>query len=368
VTADASGNWLVMLAPGTYTATATAAGFQSAQVTRTVTSGATTWSSIGVTATSMPDRQAPEVMFTAPTANSMLDVAMVTVTGTASDDRGALAEVRVALNGGAEQRVPVMSGRFSFDLLLKPGTNTLVAKATDAAGNEGTATVTASFLAGVSGTVTRAGDGAVPIEGATLELREAGSGTVVSTTTSAADGAYTLAVGLVPADYLLVTKAMGFRTASETVSVPEDRRLTVDVALMPGEDMPGEASVRFLEPMDGAEVMTDSVTVYGQVTGFDVAGVTVNGQVAELVGAGGFSATVPVSEGENVITATASGIAGESAVGRLSVKFTKAPGGIAPVDPKKGAAGGCGCQGAAGVWPMVVVAAPLTRRRRASRA
>ncbi|MDX2012257.1 MAG: N-acetylmuramoyl-L-alanine amidase [Myxococcaceae bacterium] len=365
VTADGSGNWLFMLAPGTYTVTAAAQGFQSAQVSRTVTSGATTWGSIGVTATSMPDRQPPELMFTAPTASAMLDVGMVTVTGTASDDRGAVAEVRLALNGAAEQRVPVMAGRFSVDVLLKPGTNTLVAKATDGAGNEGTATVTASFLAGVRGTVTRAGDGAVPIEGATVELREAASGTMVSTATSAADGTYTLAVGQVPADYLLVAKATGFRTASETVSVPEDRRVTVDVALMPGEDMPGEASVRFLEPMDGAEVMTDSVTVYGQVVGFDVAGVQVNGVTAELVGAGGFSATVPLMEGENALTATASGIAGESAVGRLTVKYAKAPGsGLAPVDPKKGVAGGCGCQGASAAWPVVVLAVALVRRRR----
>jgi uncharacterized protein (TIGR03382 family) len=332
-----------------------------------VTSGATTWGSIGVTATSMPDRQAPEVMFTAPSANAMLDVAMVTVAGTASDDRGAVAEVRLALNGGAEQRVPVAGGRFVVDLLLKPGTNTLVAKATDAAGNEGSATVNAAFLAGVVGTVTRAGDGAVPVAGASLELREAGSGTVVSTATSAADGAYTLAVGSVPADYLLVTKAAGFRAASETVSVPEDRRLTVDVALLSGEDQPGEASVRFLEPLEGAELMTDSVTVYGQVTGFDVASVQVNGQAAELVGAGGFSATVPLEEGENVLTSTAAGIAGESAVGRLTVRYGKLPASdLAPVDPKKGVAGGCGCQGAGGAWPMVVVAAMVLRRRRAS--
>jgi uncharacterized protein (TIGR03382 family) len=303
-------------------------------------------------------------MFTAPTANAMLDVGMVTVTGTASDDRGAVSEVRLTLNGGAEQRVPVMSGRFLVDLLLEPGTNTLVAKAVDGAGNAGTATVSASFLAGVRGTVVRAGDGAVPVVGATVELREASSGTMVSSATSAADGTYTLAVGLVPADYLLVTKAMGYRTASETVSVPEDRRLTVDVTLTPGDDVTGEASVRFLEPMDGAEVMTDSVTVYGQVTGFDVAGVVVNGQTAELVGAGGFSATVPLTEGENVLTATASGIAGESAVGRLTVKYTKAPASITPVNPRMGAAGGCGCQGAGAVSPLTVLALGLVRRRR----
>ncbi|MCA2977258.1 MAG: N-acetylmuramoyl-L-alanine amidase [Myxococcaceae bacterium] len=365
VTADGSGNWLVSLPPGTYTATAAATGYQSAMVTRTVTSGQTVWGSIGLTATAMPDRQAPEVTFTSPAPGAMLDVAMVTVAGTASDDRGPVAEVRLALNAGAGLAVPVTGGRFTADVLLKPGTNTLVASATDAAGNEGAGRVTASFLAGLRGTVSRAGDGAVPIGGATLELREPGTGAVVSTAMSGNDGTYALAVGTVPADYLVVTKAPGFRPASETVSVPEDRRLTFDVALTPGEEQPTEASVRFVEPMDGAEVLTDTVTVYGQVSGFDVAGVTVNGQPAELVGAGGFSATVPLTPGENAITATATGIGGESATGRLTVRYAKASGAAGPGGASMDVVGGCGCQGAGAAWPLaVLVTLALGRRRR----
>jgi hypothetical protein len=287
----------------------------------------------------------------------MLDVAVVQVQGTASDDRGAVAQVRVALNGGAEQVVPVTAGGFTVELKLAPGTNTLVVKARDAANNEGSATVMALFLAGVVGTVTKAGDGAVAIEGATVELREASSGTVVSTATTDAQGKYALAVGTVPADYTLVARASGHVTSTETVSIPDDRRITVDVALTVGSSMTTEAGLKFIEPMDGAEVMTDTVTVYGQVTGFDVAGVKVNGVTAELVGAGGFSATVPLTRGANVIEAIASGISGESVSGKLTVTWKGVVNG-GEADTVIG-----GCSTAAGLYPLAV-AALLFRRRR----
>ncbi|MBM4783505.1 MAG: hypothetical protein GQE15_38000, partial [Archangiaceae bacterium] len=125
--------------------------------------------------------------------------------------------------------------------------------------------------------------------------------------------------------------------------------------------MTTEAALKFIEPMDGAEVMTDSVTVYGQVTGFDVAGVKVNGVSAELVGAGGFSATVPLTRGANVIEAVASGISGESVSGKLTVTWKGVVSG-GEADTVIG-----GCSTAAGVSPLVL-AALLFRRRRNARA
>lgn len=359
VMTNATGDYSVALPAGTYTVTVTKTGYQQAQASRAVTAGQTATANVGMTSTSMPDTRAPEVMVNNPAPGAMLDVAVVQVQGTASDDRGAVAEVRVSLNGGAEQVVPVMAGGFTVELKLAPGTNTLVVKARDAANNEGTATVTASFLAGVVGTVTKAGDGAVAIEGATVELREASSGTVVSTATTDAQGRYTLAVGTVPADYTLVARASGHVTSTETVSIPDDRRITVDVALTVGASMTTEAGLKFIEPMDGAEVMTDSVTVYGQVTGFDVAGVKVNGVTAELVGAGGFSATVPLMRGANVIEAVASGISGESVSGKVTVTWK----GVVSGGEAETVIGGCST--AAGLSPLVLAALVFRRRRNA---
>ncbi len=364
VMTNAAGDYSVTLPVGTHTATVTKTGYQQAQVTRAVVAGQTASAPVGLSATMMADTRAPEVMVNSPSVGAMLDVATVQVQGTASDDRGAVSEVRVSLNAGAEQVVPVASGAFSVELKLKAGTNTLVVKARDAANNEGSATVTASFLAGVTGLVTKAGDGAVALAGATVELREASSGTVVSTATSAADGRYTLAVGTVPADYTLTARAAGHRPSSETVSIPDDRRITVDVALTPGESMTGEASLRFIEPMEGADLMTDSVTVYGQVTGFDVAGVKVNGAAAELVGAGGFSATVALTRGSNVIEAVATGISGESVAGRVNVTFTPS---LKFADGTEKMAVVGGCSSAAGLGPLLAMLL-LARRRRQGRA
>ncbi|MBL8923413.1 MAG: carboxypeptidase regulatory-like domain-containing protein [Myxococcaceae bacterium] len=363
VTTSASGDYSLSLPPGTYTVTVTKAGYQQAQASRAVTAGQTATANVGLTSTTTPDTRAPEVVVNAPALGARLDVAMVQVRGTASDDRGAVAEVRVSLNGGAEQPVPVTTGAWQVELKLAPGTNTLVVKARDGANNEGTATVSAVFLAGVAGVVTKAGDGAQVLAGATLELRESSSGAVVSTATTDADGRYELAVGAVPADYTLVVRAAGHVTSSETVSVPDNRRLTVNVALTPGQMSGGEATLRFLEPLDGAEVMTDSVTLYGQVAGFDVATVTVNGAVAELVGAGGFSATVPLQRGANVIEAVAQGISGESVSGRLTVTWNgqhaTVPTKSLVAEPVVG-----GCSSGAGLAPLLTLALLLRRRSR----
>jgi hypothetical protein len=253
-TTSATGDFSVSLPAGTYTLTVTKPGYQQAQASRTVVAGQPVTANVGLTAVSTADTRPPEVVINSPSSGALLDLAVVQVRGTASDDRGAVAEVRLSLNGGAEQVVAVTGGAFSVDVKLKPGTNTLLVSAKDAANNTGSATVSASFLAGVIGTVTKAGDGAVAIAGATAELREASSGAVVSTGTTDATGRYTLAVGAVPADYTLVVRAAGHVTSSETVSIPDDRRLTVDVALTPGSMGTTEAALKFIEQIGRAHV------------------------------------------------------------------------------------------------------------------
>jgi hypothetical protein len=364
VMTNATGDFTVSLLPGTYTATVTKTGYQQALVTRTVTAGRTATAQVALTPTALPDTRAPEIVVNSPASGSMLDLANVTIAGTASDDRGAVADVRVSLNGGADRVVAVANGAFTFDVKLRAGTNTLLLKARDAANNEGTASVAVGFLAGVTGVVTKLGDGAVAIEGATLELREQGSGTVVSTATTDAAGRYTLAVGTVPADYTLVARAAGHQPSSETVSIPDDRRLTVDVSLQPGQSMTTEAMLRFVEPMDGAEVMTDTVTVYGQVTGFDVASVSVNGAAGELVGAGGFSATVQLRPGSNSIEAVATGISGESVSGRVTV-VSKQSSTIPRLGVAENVKGGCSTS--AGLVPLLGLMGLFAARRRVRR-
>ncbi len=361
VTTGADGAYLFTLPAGTYTVNVTKSGSLANQVTRTVSAGVTTWGSVGLSGTSSADTQAPQVAITFPSNEAALDLGRVDLRGTASDDRGAVGSVKVALNGGAETDVAVTSGAFTVELQLAPGTNTITVKATDAAGNVGTATARATFNAGVAGFVHLQGEAATRIEGASVELREAGSGTVVSTVTTDASGAYYAPVMTVPADYLVVVKKVGYLTASETVTVAAEARASLDVGLTPGTDAAAQASVEFIEPADEATINTDTVTIYGVVRGFDVASVVINGVTAELLGAGGFSATVPLTEGANVVEALATGVTGQTASARLTLhRKTLGQGGPGMVK------GGCGgCSTGLGFEALGLLAlVPLLRRRR----
>lgn len=361
LTTAADGVYLFTLPPGNYTVSVAKSGYQNNSVSRAVTSGAVTWGSVGLSSTSTADTQAPQVSITFPTNEAALDLGRVEVKGTASDDRGAIASVKVSLNGGAETDVAVTSGAFAIEVLLQPGTNTIVVSAVDAAGNPGSATTRATFNAGVAGFVHVAGDQTSRLEGASVELREPASGTVVSTVTTDASGAYYAPVMTVPADYLVVVKKTSYLTSSETISVPADQRLSLDVGLTAGLDEVIESALTFVEPMDGATVTTDTVTVYGTVRGFDVATVTVNGVAAELLGAGGFSATLPLTQGANVIEATAVGVTGQSIAARITVQH---PGATATEPGKvKGGCGGCSTGFGFEAFGLLALV-PLLRRRR----
>lgn len=345
--------------PGTYTIVAKKQGFADSQISRTAVVGAQTWGSMGLSSGS--DQQAPQVEIVFPASGASLDLGRIMLKGNASDDRGAVATVKVALNDGTPTDVAVNGGAFEIEVLLKPGSNSIEVTATDAANNVGRASSTATFNAGVAGFVHLAGDDSTRIEGASVELRESTSGTVVSTVTTDASGAYVAPVMTVPADYLVVVKKAGYRTASETVTVPEDQRLSLNVAIAAGSDEVEPASISFVEPMEGATISTDTVTIYGVVKGFDVAQVAANGVSAELLGAGGFSVTVPLTEGANEIEAVASGVNGQTVSAKLNVTRKTIGGGM---NLHNGAAGGCGCSSGVEVLVALSVLGLLRRRRR----
>lgn len=361
-TTGADGNWVFNLAPGTYTVTAAKAGFANNQQTRMVTTGQTAWGSVGLSTTSAPDQQKPVVAISFPSNAAQLDLAVLDLKGTASDDRGALASVKLSLNGGAAADVPVTGGAFTVQVKLKPGTNTLRVSAVDAAGNTGTAESTATFNAGVAGFVYAEDDETARIAGATLELLEPASGASVSTATADATGSFALGVMTVPADYKLVVKAPGFVSHVETVTVGDDRRVPLDISLMPGTNMGGERSIAFTEPEDGSTVNTESVTVYGIASGFDIASVTVNGKAGESLGGNGFSATVPLAEGSNTLVAEIIGIDGEKVSGTLHVNRKLTTG--KPHDDMK-AKGGCSSAGGLELFALVALLGGALRRRRA---
>ncbi|MBI9074333.1 MAG: hypothetical protein JEZ02_02895 [Desulfatibacillum sp.] len=86
------------------------------------------------------DTTAPVVAFTAPTAITYQNTAAFTFTGTADSDSGSVIDkVQVSLNGGAFTDVAVPSRKasvtWSYAATLAAGSNTLVARALDGAGN-----------------------------------------------------------------------------------------------------------------------------------------------------------------------------------------------------------------------------------------
>lgn len=350
-TTGADGYYEFTLPAGNVTVSVSKTGYTDNSYGRTITAGAVTWGSMDIEPVAV-DAQPPVVAITFPTDGAALDLGHLTLTGTVVDDGGPISSVKVSLNGGAVTDVAVTSGAFSVDVQLVPGTNTIVVSATDAATHTGSATSTVVFNAGLAGLITLAGDAATVIDGATIEVREAGSGTLVSSVTSDSTGAYAAAVMTVPADYLVTVRKDGYRTLSETVTVPAEQRLIANFSLTPGTDEVAEAQLHFVEPQDGATVVAANVTLYGQVNGFDVATVMVNGQPAELVGAGGFSITLRLTEGKNTINAAATGVNGQTVSGVMTLTY-------APPAKKKG----CGCS--SGTEVLVALAALVLVRRRA---
>ncbi len=363
VVTAADGMYDFSLAPGTYTVTVTKAGWANNSVTRTVTASAVIWGSVGLSTTGTADMQAPALNIAFPLDKASTDVAVLTLTGTASDNAGAVATVMLKLNGGAAQAVPVAAGKFSQQIKLGPGANILEISATDAAGNVGKDTATVTFNAGVSGFVHLVEDEASRVKNATIQLLDPATGDQIATATAGADGAFALNVMKVNTDFILVAKAPGFMTHSETFTIPDDERLSVKLPLTPGEDgTPDQFAINFMEPVDGSTVTAESVTVYGTVVGFEVASVTVNGQAAELIGAGGFSSTVSLVAGANLIEAVAKGTKGETLTAKMTVNRAGAgniPGNGDGNQQKTGCAALPGLELAA-----LAALLPLLRRRR----
>ncbi|MHB8877248.1 MAG: carboxypeptidase regulatory-like domain-containing protein [Myxococcaceae bacterium] len=361
-TTGADGMYAFTLAAGTHTVSASKSGYANASVTRAVAAGATVWGSVGLTGVASPDVQAPQVAISSPSNDAQLDLAVVTLTGTASDDRGPLAEVEVTTHCGGTVKAPVVHGKFSLELTLAPGANPLTVSAKDGSGNVGTATSTATFNAGLGGIVYGGDEESQRVTSATVELFDA-AGTKLAGTVTGATGAFALELTSVPLNGQLVVTAPGFRTWREGVSVPADRRLQLKIGLVEGTDEPGQqVSITLDSPRDGETVAAASVTVRGLVAGFAVASVTARGVQATVEEDGHFTALVPLSEGENLIEVVATGTLGETAKASLTV--IRASGSAAGPEEESQARGGCSATGvSASLW-LLLALLPAIRRRR----
>ena len=135
-----------------------------------------------------------------------------------------------------------------------------------------------------------------------------------------ATGRYGLELATVPVEGILVVSAEGFTTSREELTIPADRRLGHDVALVKGIDENGtQNAVSILSPFANAVIAADSVVVKGIATGFEARAVTVNGVAAEVQPSGAFEVTVPLAVGPNTLEAVAEGTLGEHARSAITV-------------------------------------------------
>ncbi|MGQ0504263.1 MAG: N-acetylmuramoyl-L-alanine amidase [Myxococcaceae bacterium] len=347
-----AGAFSFTLPPGVYTLSVTKPGFATNSVSRQVIAGQTTWGSVGMSESNSVDQQAPALSIAFPADKAGTDVAEVTVSGTASDNMGPVGELTFKHNSGEARTIKVEGGAFTLPLRLAPGLNTLEISAIDTAKNVARAVSTATFHAGVSGIVHLADDPARAVREATVELRDSATGEVVDRKGVDAEGAFRLDSPKVAYDYVLSVTAAGYLRHAETVTIPEGGRLQVKLPVTLGEDVaPSEVGITLMDLKDGTVLNQDSVTLYGAVTGFEVASVTVNGLDAELVGAGGFSAKVGLAEGINVFEITAKGTEGQSVSSKLTLT-------------RETLKSGCTALPGIDLGALVLVALPLLSRRR----
>lgn len=104
----------------------------------------------------------------------------------------------------------------------------------------------------LAGTVTA--DGA-PVEGATVSV----AGPIERTTTTGADGAYSLVLST--GDYTVTVSAFGYETATATATVTAETTTTLDVALEPADSHPVTGTVT--DAASGAPVAGATVTIGG---------------------------------------------------------------------------------------------------------
>ncbi|MDQ2696503.1 MAG: Ig-like domain-containing protein, partial [Pseudomonadota bacterium] len=267
------------------------------------------------------DTMAPTVAINQPADGSTLTASPAAVTGTVTDATA----VTVTVNG-----VPatVSNGQFSASVGLSQGANTLTATATDAAGNSASTSVSVTFQP-------PAGDVTAPL----ITIVTPAAGTFVITPRPEIQLTYSDASGVDTAS--LTVQANGAPlavdctlnasggTCTPTADLPEGAvTLAASVADTVGNSATTSVSftvdtqpaqISIVTPAEGLVTRQTQIEVTGTV-GANVQSVTVNG-VAAMVSGGGFSASVPLREGVNMLVAVGTRPSGRT--GSASVQITR---------------------------------------------
>ncbi|MCB9644852.1 MAG: N-acetylmuramoyl-L-alanine amidase [Myxococcales bacterium] len=142
-TTDASGNFSLKIKPGTYTVTASLAGYTSGTAQAKVEDGKTVSIEIALKKAVTADTTPPTITIESPLDGATLLFGNIDVTGKATDN---VKVDRVEVNGMTATLAA--DGSYSLALSLGAGSHTITAVAFDAAGNKGEAKVQVTLTGG----------------------------------------------------------------------------------------------------------------------------------------------------------------------------------------------------------------------------
>jgi RHS repeat-associated protein len=267
------------------------------------------------------DKTAPTLSITAPAAGTTVTSAGLDVSGTATDALSSIATV--TCNGAAAS---VASGTFTCSVTLAAGDNVVTVTATDVAGNPTTATVAVTYnrdsqppavaiTAPVNGTFTK--NNSVTVGGTASDDVAVAGVTVNGTPAAFANGAWSATITLSGGDGAKTITAI----ATDTSNKQSSANVTITFDTTP-------PNVAITAPATGATTASSSLSISGTVSdALSPATVSCNG-VAATVSGGNFSCVVALVAGDNVVTATATDLAGNSAAS--TIHATYAPDAQAP--------------------------------------
>jgi len=264
------------------------------------------------------DTEPPTITVLSPVDGVTVDSELLTVSGTVTDTTEV---VGVTVNG---EPAALAGDSFIAEVLLAPGPNILVVEATDVVGNTGSVALTVTLRTDTTPpelTITAPPSGIFVTESRPpidLSFRDDDSGVDKASLTLTANGA--------PLEASCDLGALGGRCVP-VADLPEGPvDLAVSLADLAG-NIAGAAvqftvdteglTVTLTSPEDGLVTSEGEVQVTGVVEPPPLA-VEVNGVVASVSG-GGFSATIPLREGVNMVVALATKPNGRTATGSIEV-------------------------------------------------
>ena len=260
------------------------------------------------------DTTAPSLSIDTPADGFLTDVPLQTVAGPVSDAH--LASVTVSLPSATDLAATVVDDRFSVDVTLTEGANTITARAVDELGLSTDATPIVVVLDTLPPTVAidpasvqpLTADGTVSVSGTVSDAHLQGvtvNGVAATVSGDPVTGAvFTAVVSLSEGDNSLVATAvdtLGHAASSAPVNVVRDST---------------PPNLAITVPTSGAGFDSRTIEVSGTVQDFHLQSVQVNGVTATVTGdattGATFTATVELPEGGGDLIATADDTLGQS--------------------------------------------------------